>query len=94
MKHVTAIINWLFEVKEVRGMRVSKYGQPYSAIIRLIIVNGELSLDGLLFKANEKGTIADMREIEYFITEKLGFNEYSYIRYKNGKKTKKTKVIK
>ncbi len=94
MKHITASENWLFEIKEVRAMRTKSYGAPYSAIVRLIIVNGELSIDGLMFKENEAGTIADMREIENFITKTLGFNEYSYDRYKNGEKTKKKKVIK
>lgn len=84
----------MFEIKEVRAIKAKNYGDAYIGIADLVIVNGELSVEGLLFKENEVGTIADMREIEYYITTALGFNEYFYIRYKNGEKKKIKKVVK
>lgn len=98
MKHVTASDeNWLFEIKEVRGIKTKSHGEPYSANVRLVIVNGELNVEGLLSRETEQAKLsdarADLREIEQQILN-LGFNEYFYIRFKNGEKTKAKKVIK
>lgn len=92
MSHITASENWLFEVKEVRAIKAKSYGERYTANVRLVIVNGELSIEGMLVKEGVKLKLSDIKEIEHQIKE-IGFNEYFYIRYKNGEKIKVKKSI-
>lgn len=90
MKHITTGKRWLFEIKAVRAIRVDEYGKPFDATVRLEIVDGELHFEGLLAQDFTK---SDWSEIESHIKGELGFSEYFYSRFKNGKRKKIKKVI-
>ena len=91
MKHITSSENWLFEIKEVRAMKASSYGQPYTATVDFKIVLGELYIESML--SITEFTRNDWTELENKIIE-LGFNEYWFCRYKKGSLKRIKKVIK
>lgn len=90
MSHITASDNWLFEIKAVRAIKCQQYGNSYSAIATISIVDGEAHVEGLLSK--EGLNAKDSAEIETYLMS-IGFKSYQYSRYKNGEKTMVTKVI-
>lgn len=90
MTHITAGENWLFEIKAVRAIKCKKYGDSYSAIASISIVDGEAHVESLF--AKEKLSAQDGAEIEAYL-KKIGFTQYFYSRYKKGKKTMNKKVI-
>ena len=83
MKHITASENWLFEIKAVRAIKAKKYGDAYSAIANISIVDGEVHIEGLL--SRDKFTREDIEEIRAFI-KSLGFDECVCSHYVDGER--------
>lgn len=84
--------DWCFEVKMVRALKVSEYGQPYSAIANCNINGDSMYVDGLLTKNEEDFTKEDFMVFHKF-SQQLGLDSFSYHRYQNGESiTKDVKV--
>jgi hypothetical protein len=90
MKHITTGENWLFEIKEVRAIKADEYGKPYSATATLRIVNSVAYVENLLSK--KPFTKADLEELERYMLS-IGFTEYFYISFINGKQREIQKEI-
>lgn len=92
MTHIIQTGKWLFEMKELRGMKVEEYGKPYSALTTIRIIDGELRVDGLISKQKLEKT--DREELEKLVTT-LGFSAYTYSNFnEDGKQEIIKKVIK
>jgi hypothetical protein len=65
MKHISVSKNWLFEIKAVRAIKTKKFGDAYSAIANISIVDGEVHVEGLL--SRDKFTREDIEEIRAFV---------------------------
>ncbi len=74
---------WNFEIVQLRGRKVDKYGDNYTCVATLTITDGELHVEGLL--SNNDFCSSDKRTIEDFI-KNLGFDYYISSYYKNGKR--------
>ena len=61
--------DWSFEIVQIRARKTPKYGNPYTGICNITIVNGEPHIEGLL--TTEPLTFNDVRSIHFL----------SYIRY-------------
>ncbi len=87
--HKVRVGNWLFEVKQIKAIRVNEDGDPYNGIATINIVNDEIHIEGLLMKdgVSDKSDIEDIKE---FISG-LGFDEYHYTRYNKNKQKRKLK---
>lgn len=72
---------WNFEITQVRGRRVKKYGEPYTAILTMTVVNGDLHVEGLL--SSTSVTLDDIREVERYISS-LGYSKYTTSHYVDG----------
>lgn len=90
-KHVR-IGEWIFEVKMVRALKVSDYGQPYSAIANCNINGDTMYIDGLLTKEHQIFTRSDFNSFNEFC-EQMGLKQCSYHRYQNGKSVTKDVAI-
>lgn len=90
-RHVK-IGDWYFEVKMVRALKVSEYGQPYAAIANCNINGNSMYVDGLLTKDEQEFTKDDFMAFHKF-GHQLGLDNLSYHRYQNGESvTKEVKV--
>lgn len=83
MKHITVIGEWLFEIKEVRAIRVKEYGRPYDAIANVKIVDGEARIEGVL--SQDLWTKEDTLTIEDYL-RLCEFDSYVYSRFKQGRR--------
>jgi len=84
--------DWCFEVKMVRALKVSEYGQPYTAIANCNINGNSMYVDGLLTKNDEEFTKEDFMVFHEF-SQQLGLDSFAYHRYQNGESvTKDVKV--
>jgi len=50
MTRCVKINDWIFEVKVVRALRVSQYGEPYSAIANIAFNGDNAFIDGIMLK--------------------------------------------
>ncbi len=73
---------WVFEVTGITARKVQKYGDEYSAIATIKIVNGQLHIEGLLNNG------PDLNKSDYLSLYKLlrhcGLSEITYTRFKRG----------
>ena len=74
---------WNFEPIQYRVRRVKKYGDKYSAVCTITIVDGEPHIEGLLSIA--QGTAKDKTDIHNFI-KLLGFDYYISSKYIDGER--------
>tara|TARA_R110000772_G_scaffold42835_1_gene99140 strand:+ start:360 stop:620 length:261 start_codon:yes stop_codon:yes gene_type:complete len=81
---------WHFEVIQVRCRRVTKYGDPYTAITNITITDGEPHVEGALssIKAKRKDKIALTNYIKH-----LGYDSYTSSYFQNGKRVITTKKL-
>ena len=90
-KHVQ-VGEWIFEVKMVRALKVSEYGQPYSAIANCNINGDAMYIDGLLTKENQQFTRNDFQSFNDFC-HSIGIKQCSYHRYQNGESITKDVLV-
>lgn len=82
--------NWIFKTTQISARKTKEYGTPYSGIAHITIVDGIPYIEGLLVM--DEFTTEDYLEIREYL-KGLGFKEYIFSRYKNGKKiTKKYNI--
>ena len=60
------INDWIFEVKVVRALRVSNFGQPYSAIANVAFNGDDAIVDGILLKDEDTLTNNDYQTLRAF----------------------------
>jgi hypothetical protein len=82
--------DWVFEIKAVRALKVSHYGEPYSAISNLSVMGENMYIDGQLTREHEAFTRQDFETFRQFC-QQLGMKHAHFDRIKNGNRT--TKVI-
>ena len=75
--------DWIFEIKAVRALRVSEYGQAYSSIANININGDSAYIDGLMSRENEVFTRKDFNTIIEFC-QQLGLETAAFDRFKNG----------
>jgi hypothetical protein len=80
--------DWIFEVKMVRALKVSKHGNPYSAVANLTANGEQVYIDSHLSVSNEELSKEDFKTI-YRFCELMGMKHISYDRIKNGIKSSK-----
>ena len=81
---------WISEVKEVRLIKVDKYGEPYTAIVTIKIVNGQCNVESLL--SINKLTRKDIMRIQQEVVN-LGFDEYVDLRCVNSELVRSVKRV-
>lgn len=84
---------WLFITEVIQAIKTPFYGAAYTAQLSIKFVNGECHVTSLLTKNNETLNRADFVEVENEIL-KHGYDQYTLIRFKNGKPLKRTYKIK
>ena len=84
------IDNWHFEVIAVRCRKVDKYGDPYSAIVNITVVDGEPHVEGALSitQATKKDKLTLIKYIKL-----LGYDSFTSSTFKSGKRIIKTKNL-
>lgn len=65
--------DWSFEIVQIRARKTPKYGNPYTGICNITIVNGEPHIEGLL--TTEPLTFNDVRSIKKTLLD-MGFTGY------------------
>lgn len=85
---------WLFEGKSWRALKTPSYGCPFHATVTFEVVNGKFFVTNMLSRKGKGDfTRKDFRVLESYIAD-LGFYEYGYTRYENGKPRTVHKEIK
>lgn len=90
-KHVQ-IGDWIFEIKMVRALKVTEYGQPYSAIANCNINGDAMYIDGLLTQEGQNFTRDDFKSLNAFCYQ-IGLKQLSYHRYQNGESKTKNVMV-
>lgn len=89
----TQMDEWVFEVKMVRALKVTKHGEPYSAVANLTANGEQMYIDTHLSMTGEELAKEDFMTI-YKFCQLMGMKNIGYDRIKNGCKTSKTVDIK
>lgn len=77
MSNKTQVGDWSFEIVQIRARKTPKYGEPYTAIANVTIVNGVAHIEGLL--SVDGVSIKDVRSIKKYLKD-LGFDKYVHVR--------------
>jgi hypothetical protein len=83
---------WCFEVTGITARKVKKYGDEYTAIANIKIINDEVYIEGLLNKGPPLGK-SDFKIFNKLLGI-LGLPKFVYVRYKKGVKNKRQRSIK
>ncbi|RKF13317.1 hypothetical protein DBZ36_19865 [Alginatibacterium sediminis] len=84
---------WLFEVKSVRAIRVSEYGQPYDACCNMSFNGDQAYIDNQLTRNDAPFTQRDFSEFYQFL-QTMGVSDANYDRYQHGqRRNKQVKII-
>jgi len=68
---------WIFEVKNIRALRVNQYGQPYDAIASVCINGDNANIDGLMTLNDDDFTQDDYATFMKFF-QRLGMSEVHF----------------
>ncbi|WP_432460568.1 hypothetical protein [Agarivorans sp. QJM3NY_25] len=82
--------DWIFEIKMVRAIRVSEYGQPYDACANINFNGTQAYFDNQLTRNDSAFTAKDFATFVEFCQE-MGISDASYDRYSQGKR--RTRII-
>lgn len=82
---------WIFIDKFTKGIKTPEFGRPYTAIVDLRNVNGQMHVEGML--SIDEFTREDWNELDAEIARR-GFKEYTYRRFKDGIEKTVTRKIK
>jgi len=66
MTRCIKIDDWIFEVKMVRALRVSHYGDPYSAITNITFNGDKAIIDGVMLKDQDTLNDSDYQILKAF----------------------------
>ncbi len=80
--------DWIFEIKTVRALKVSNYGEPYSAISNLSVMGESMYIDGQLTRDEDQFTRKDFATF-YKFCQQLGMKSAHFDRIKNGQRSSK-----
>lgn len=77
--------DWIFEIKMVRAIRVSEYGQPYDACANISFNGSQAYIDSQLSRADKTFSAKDFATFVEFCQE-MGISEACYDRYSQGQR--------
>lgn len=83
-----SIYDWTWEITDITLRKSDEYGKPYSAILRLRVINGEAYAEGL---HADEFTRQDRKTIQKII-ESFGYTSCTFVRYKENVCCKKKLV--
>ena len=86
MPRFIKVDDWIFEIKAVRALKTSQYGEPYSAISNLSIMGENMFIDGQMTRDGEQFTRKDFATF-YNFCQSLGMKTAQFDRIKNGGRT-------
>ena len=73
--------DWIFEVKSIRAIKVSSYGNPYDAIANISFNGDNAYIDGLMTRNDEKFSKEDYQAFMR-LGQKLGIKQAQFDRFK------------
>jgi hypothetical protein len=85
---ITRMDDWVFEVKMVRALKVSKHGEPYSAVATLTAAGEQMYIDTQLTKDGAELSRKDFATI-YSFCQSLNMKQITYDRIKDGVRSSK-----
>ena len=77
--------DWIFEIKMVRAIRVSEYGQPYDACANISFNGTQAYIDSQLTRSDNAFSGKDFASFVQFCQE-MGITDACYDRYSQGKR--------
>lgn len=77
--------DWIFEVKMVRALKATEYGQPYQAVSTLSIMGDSLYIDSQLARDTQELSREDCR-VFYEFARKLDMKRIQYDKIRNGER--------
>lgn len=80
--------DWIFEIKTVRALKVSNYGEPYSAISNLSVMGESMYIDGQMTREEDEFNRDDFETFRTFCGQ-LGMKTAHFDRIKNGQRSTK-----
>jgi hypothetical protein len=90
MQRYIKMNDWIFEIKAVRAIKVSNYGEPYSAISNLSVMGESMYIDGQMTREGEQFDRKDFQTF-YNFCQQLDMKSAHFDRIKNGHRN--TKVV-
>lgn len=88
--HIFTIGAWTFEIKSIVARKTEEYGQEFTGVANINIVDGEIHVEGLHC---DNFTRSDYKDIKQFAIDTLGFDKLEYSRYRfDGQRRKVHKV--
>lgn len=79
----TQMDDWVFEVKMVRALKVSNYGDPYTAIATLTANGEQMYIDSQLTRGDDDFSRKDFMTFYRFCQE-LEMKSFHYDKMRNG----------
>lgn len=74
------IDGWIFEIKTIRAIKTSRYGEPYTAIANFTLQNDKAHIEGLMTKSDDDFTRQDHNTFIKYLSE-IGIKEVSFERF-------------
>jgi|TARA_R110000851_G_scaffold7741_1_gene29791 hypothetical protein len=72
---------WWVQTTEQKVYRTPNFGDPYTGVLTIKVVNGEVHVEGLMLQyPNQKATKSDLKSLKEIIKD-LGYDTFIY---KNG----------
>jgi hypothetical protein len=94
MPRYVKLDDWIFEIKTVRAIKVSNYGDPYSAITNLSVMGENMYIDGQMTReGGDQFTRKDFSTF-YKFCQLLEMKNAHFDRIKNGKRCNRVVDIK
>jgi hypothetical protein len=81
----TKIGDWIFEVKMVRALRVSEFGEPYDAVATLTANGESMYIDTQLTRADNELSREDCMAF-YQYCKQLNMTQIQYDKMRNGER--------
>ncbi|MDO6685599.1 MULTISPECIES: hypothetical protein [unclassified Agarivorans] len=84
--------DWIFEIKMVRAIRVSEYGQPYDACANINFNGTQAYIDSQLTRVDNAFSGKDFAAFVEFCQD-MGITDATYDRYSQGKRRSRNITI-
>ncbi|MDM7862240.1 hypothetical protein QTP81_16660 [Alteromonas sp. ASW11-36] len=88
----TQVGDWIFEVKMVRALKVSRYGEPYTATANLTANGDQIYIDTQMTREGQDFTRKDFMAF-YKFCQMLNMKSVSYDKIKQGQRYSRTVEI-
>lgn len=96
MKRHIQIDDWVFEVVQVRARKTPAYGQAYTGVVTVNLLDDTCFMDGMLDKNSENFSKADGEAFVKFgqlmETQKIDYTRYHYAKNQTHKRKVSIKI--